>query len=739
MHKVMTKQWMLIIVSLVLLLAVMPLLAACGDDDEDDDIDIAPVTTTSQPPTTSQPAGLGFSVDSTIAELAANPCARTILAKYFGGEDKVQMAEQAVPDFTMRDAQKMSDAVSSEQLEQMDAELKAIVSCEETTPEEPAGCLSQDSTLDELTGDPGARAILLEYISEAQIDMIAQAGMGSMTLREGSEMGGSITPAMAEEIDGKLTALCGGEPPATTTEPAAECDLTIDSKLGAMMENPDAKAILEKHLPDTVMSSPQLMTLGAGMTLGQIASAAGGMITDEMLEAIGAELAELCGGRPAGGLLTIESKLGELMENPDAKAILVKHLPDTVMSSPQLMTLGAGMTLGQIASAAGGMITDEMLAAVAAELEALGAYASTAATTAPTKTPSKLTGDPVKIGVLVAYTGPTAMAGLLTDQCLEVADYLIEERGGVLEGRPVKWEKYDSGGDIAKAQSGVQKLASDDDVMAVTLGGVTPGELAATMILTTELKIPYFSAATSKELPKYSYAIRAAGIQSIALGELCANYALENLDPDTVAILAVNTEDAHDFIPVAEDIFEDGGVEIVYEQFVNYETTDLNPYLTRVKAEDPDLFYYFFDNAATNQSMFQQIMGLGGWGDIKTISPCNLPGDFAGMEGAEGTFFSTQWIPGLPYEGAQKFEQAWQAVHGSAPTNLHAMVFEGIWAAVEAVDQAGADREDIAELIRSGTFGFDMPAGPVVFDTDGEPSIKGFMATIQDGKIVPAP
>jgi len=98
-----------------------------------------------------------------------------------------------------------------------------------------AGCLSQDSTLDELTGDPGARAILLEYISEAQIDMIAQAGMGSITLREGAEMGGSITPAMADEIDAKLAALCGGETPAATEEPAAPTEATEEPvKIGVI-------------------------------------------------------------------------------------------------------------------------------------------------------------------------------------------------------------------------------------------------------------------------------------------------------------------------------------------------------------------------------------------------------------------------------------------------------------------------------------------------------------------------
>jgi len=183
---------------------------------------------------------------------------------------------------------------------------------------------------------------------------------------------------------------------------------------------------------------------------------------------------------PTGELLTIESKLGPLMENPDTKAILEKHLPDTIMDSPRLMSLGASLALVEIASAAGEMITAEMIEAIATDLEELGAYstaaASTTAPTTPTTTTSELTGEPVKIGVLSAWSGSMGIAGIFLDQVMEVCDYLIEERGGILEGSPVEWEKVDSGGDIAKAEAGCQKLASDDGVMAITIGGVTAGE-----------------------------------------------------------------------------------------------------------------------------------------------------------------------------------------------------------------------------------------------------------------------
>jgi len=665
MHNVMTKRWILVILSLVLLLTAMPLFAACGDDDEDEDINIPPVTTTSQPPTTSEAAGLGFSVDSTIAELAANPCARTILAKYFGGEDKVQMAEQAVPDFTMRDAQKLSDAVSLEQLEQMDAELKAIVSCEETT-----------------------------------------------------------------------------EPPATTTaptttEPVAKCDLTIDSKMGDLLDNPDAKAILEKYLPPDIMAKAGLVR---GFALPVLAPQSNGAVTDEMLAAIAADLKALCGGEPVAKCdLTIDSKMGDLLDNPDAKAILEKYLPPDIMAKAGLVR---GFALPVLAPQSNGAVTDEILAAIATDLEVLcGGGPPTTTTAAPTTTPSKLTGEPVKIGVMVPYSGSGGMAGLLTNQVLDVSDYLLQQRGGILGGKPVEWVKYDTAGDIAKAQAGVQKLAGDDGVLAITIGGVTGGEQTAVVIAADDLRIPYFSVSTWTGLPEYRYSVRTS-VETTDRAAICAEYALEHFDPSTAAYLGDATDDGHDVIARAKEILEDAGVETVYEQFPVEGTNDFTPYLTSIRAEKPDvLIHYIAASPTATQSLYKQITGLGGWGNINVFGVTSAVADFPKESGAEGTYFWAYSFPGSDYPGAKTFEEAWQTVEGDVPNSIHIMVFNCIWSAVEAIDQAGvgADREDIAELIRSGTFGWESPGGLMMFGTDGEPSIKGLVAMIKGGEAVPAP
>ena len=67
--------------------------------------------------------------------------------------------------------------------------------------------------------------------------------------------------------------------------------LTIDSKLGDLLADPKAKAILEKHLPG-FSTNPQ-MAMAKGMSLKMVAPMSGGKITPAILSAIDADLKKL--------------------------------------------------------------------------------------------------------------------------------------------------------------------------------------------------------------------------------------------------------------------------------------------------------------------------------------------------------------------------------------------------------------------------------------------------------------
>lgn len=66
---------------------------------------------------------------------------------------------------------------------------------------------------------------------------------------------------------------------------------------------------------------------------------------------------------------SIETKLGDLLDNAQTKAVLEKHLPG-ISEHPQI-AMGRGFSLSMVAKFSGGQIPDEALQAADAELRTL--------------------------------------------------------------------------------------------------------------------------------------------------------------------------------------------------------------------------------------------------------------------------------------------------------------------------------------------------------------------------------
>jgi hypothetical protein len=63
-----------------------------------------------------------------------------------------------------------------------------------------------------------------------------------------------------------------------------------------------------------------------------------------------------------------ETKLGELLDNPATKEVLVKHLPEIGSAGPML-AMARGLSLSALAKVARGKIPPEKLEAIVLDLE----------------------------------------------------------------------------------------------------------------------------------------------------------------------------------------------------------------------------------------------------------------------------------------------------------------------------------------------------------------------------------
>ena len=73
--------------------------------------------------------------------------------------------------------------------------------------------------------------------------------------------------------------------------PAAKHYSTADTLIGDLLDNPETKAVLEKHIPQIVAS--ERFTMARPMTFRAIQSMAGDMLSDAVLDKIDADLAKI--------------------------------------------------------------------------------------------------------------------------------------------------------------------------------------------------------------------------------------------------------------------------------------------------------------------------------------------------------------------------------------------------------------------------------------------------------------
>lgn len=106
--------------------------------------------------------------------------------------------------------------------------------------------------------------------------------------------------------------------------------------------------------------------------------------------------------------------------------------------------------------------------------------------------------EPIKIGAVLAVTGPVAYIGDPEAKTLEMLVEQINAKGGLL-GRPVKLIIYDDGGDAAVARGHAVRLVESDKVDAI-IGASTSGSSMAMVPLAERGETPLISLAGAEAI-----------------------------------------------------------------------------------------------------------------------------------------------------------------------------------------------------------------------------------------------
>lgn len=350
---------------------------------------------------------------------------------------------------------------------------------------------------------------------------------------------------------------------------------------------------------------------------------------------------------------------------------------------------------------------------------------------------AKASGDSITIGTVTTNSGTAAAYGEAEVKGFELAVSEINAKGGI-NGKKVKLESMDDKGDATEASNAYNKLAGDNNVLAVA-GPTISATTAAVAPLADQSKLVTIApAATSDSIETGNYLFRTCFKDSYQ-GEVAARFAAENLKVKKVAVL-YGTGDPYSsgvgeaFAKAAEKL----GLEVVdKESSSSADDTEYSAQLQKIQASGADLLYapYYYSVAgpyiipqARSVGFEGYVMGPDGYDGLK------LTGDKSQYN---KTYYTTHYsADDNTNTKVQDFIKSYKSKNNAEPNTFAALGYDTIYMIKQAIEKAGenATREDVRNAVAGMTF--DGVTGKFTMDKSGSPTKSVTVLEMKDGKPV---
>ena len=304
----------------------------------------------------------------------------------------------------------------------------------------------------------------------------------------------------------------------------------------------------------------------------------------------------------------------------------------------------------------------------------------------------------IKIGANLEMTGNTATFGQSATNGAKLAIKQVNAKGGVL-GKQITLVVADNKSDTAEAANAMQKLATQDKVIA-SIAPIASSSVMAAAQVNESAKILGISPTASNpnvtvdpETGKVrDYLFRATFIDPFQ-GAVMANFAKNTLKAQKAAVYIENSSDyAKGLGKFFKETFVQNGGNIVSDEAYLAKDTDFKATLTKIKASNPDVIFvpgYYQEvgmiiKQAREIGITVPILGADGWDSAK------LP-EIAGAEALNNTFFSNHYSPDDNSPEIKNFVEAYEAEYGQVPDAFAALSYDATMMIIEAIKRAGVE------------------------------------------------
>jgi branched-chain amino acid transport system substrate-binding protein len=353
-------------------------------------------------------------------------------------------------------------------------------------------------------------------------------------------------------------------------------------------------------------------------------------------------------------------------------------------------------------------------------------------------------GDPIKVGASLPLTGEFAEPGKAAKQGYEVWEAMVNEQGGLIDGRPVEMVVKDDQSNQNTIVADYNALISRDqvDLLLGTFSSLL--NLPASAVAERNRMLYVEPAGGAPELfdRGYKYLFFAQQATADKQGEVWANYITELPEderPKTAAYPTLDDPFAQPTSEGIEAILKPAGVETVYRETYTIDNPNLDGIANALKARNPDLVVHgatFEDGVgmvrALRKADFTPKMLY------QTTAP-SLGDQYSGAIGketTEGIFYGVSHSKEAQTPGNEEFVAKYREMFGgeevpedAADAYATAQVLQ---AAVDAVGTIERERQiELADWLRENQV--DTILGPLSWDEQGRPEGEFLAGQWQSG------
>jgi branched-chain amino acid transport system substrate-binding protein len=352
--------------------------------------------------------------------------------------------------------------------------------------------------------------------------------------------------------------------------------------------------------------------------------------------------------------------------------------------------------------------------------------------------------EPLKVGALLAVTGPASFLGAPEARTLQMLVDDLNAKGGV-DGRKIELVVKDTGGNPEKAISFAKQLVEEDAVFAI-IGPATSGESIAVKPIAEESGTILISCAAAEVIvnPVLAHVFKVAPKDSFAAEMIFRR--MKKMGVKRIGVLSSNTGFGKAGKEQVEKLAPAHGIEIAVSEVYDKAATDLTAEVTKLKAANVQAILNWSIEPA-------QAIVIKNARQIGLAVPIFQSHGFANVQyakaagvAAEGVMFPASRVvvaeslaatdPQKPVVAAYK--RAYEARYKEDVSTFGGHAFDALGILVRAVKEVGLDRKKVRATIENMK-GFVGTAGVFNFSPDDHTglSIDAFeMLTVKNGKFV---